>query len=673
MRFFSFFLGALSFFCLRAQDYTVNLTGFTFDPPLLTINVGETVNWVSNTGTHNVNGSTNSFPANPEGFSSGSPQPAPWTFSHTFNTPGVYAYACDPHISLGMLGSVIVLPASSAAGLVITGVMDGPLAGGLPKVVELTAVEDIPDLSAYGIGSANNGGGTDGVEFTFPPVSLPAGACLTVSNDSAGFFEFFGYYPDYVSSFATAVNGDDAVELFKDSLPIDVFGEIDVDGTGTAWEYLDGWVYRVNGTGPDGTSFNPANWIYSGINALDGAATNASAAVPYPACSYMGTAPSEMIANNDAGSTNQDVALVVHVLANDFLPNPVVSLAVISQPANGTTSVNGLESISYTPNAGFCGDTDVFTYEVCDNTSCDTATVSIEVICPAAYPLYNIADVIADSDGNYIPDSIGKSCEVQGIVYGVNLRGLLGVQFTLIDENDPDAGIGVYNNTENFGYLVNEGDKVAVRGVVDQYSGLTQIAVEDIEVLGSGTLHAPTVVSDLDESTESKLVRINNLYLTDPSTWDDSGASFNVEATNGTTNYQIRIDSDVNIAGTPAPPALFDIIGLGGQFDPTDPYDSGYQLLPRYLDDIINIVNVRTPDLSGHFSVGPNPFAGFLRVETSIPVQECIVQDITGNLLYADQPAGLTWTIETNQWPAGIYIISFRTEAGTWTTRVSRQ
>jgi hypothetical protein len=46
--------------------------------------------------------------------------------------------------------------------------IDGPLYGGTPKAIELYVYEDIVDLSIFGVGSANNGGGTDGEEFTFP-------------------------------------------------------------------------------------------------------------------------------------------------------------------------------------------------------------------------------------------------------------------------------------------------------------------------------------------------------------------------------------------------------------------------------------------------------------------------------------------------------------------------
>ena len=43
-------------------------------------------------------------------------------------------------------------------------------------------------------------------------------------------------------------------KLYHQNSVIDVFGDIDVDGTGQSWEYLDGWAYRNNNTGPDGTS-----------------------------------------------------------------------------------------------------------------------------------------------------------------------------------------------------------------------------------------------------------------------------------------------------------------------------------------------------------------------------------------------------------------------------------
>ena len=174
---------------------------------------------------------------------------------------------------------------ADAQNLVITGVVDGPLPGGLPKAVELCAIGDIPDLSAYGVGSANNGGGTDGEEFTFPAGAVSAGTYIYVASEAPGFSNFFGIAPDYTSG-ALSINGDDAIELFFNGAVSDVFGDINVDGTGEPWEHLDGWAYRNSGTGPDGSTFQLASWFFSGPNALDGETSNDTASTPFPIGSY---------------------------------------------------------------------------------------------------------------------------------------------------------------------------------------------------------------------------------------------------------------------------------------------------------------------------------------------------------------------------------------------------
>lgn len=177
---------------------------------------------------------------------------------------------------------------TSGSALIITGVVDGPLTGGVPKAVELYAVRDIADLSAYGVGSANNGGGSDGQEFTFPADSATAGDFIYVASESTGFTGFFGFAPDYTST-ALAINGDDAIELFFDTEVVDVFGDINLDGTGEPWDHLDGWAYRNDGTGPDRSTFILSNWSFSGVNALDTETSNATATTPFPIGTYSPT------------------------------------------------------------------------------------------------------------------------------------------------------------------------------------------------------------------------------------------------------------------------------------------------------------------------------------------------------------------------------------------------
>ncbi|MGB1062165.1 MAG: hypothetical protein ACPGZU_18640, partial [Ketobacter sp.] len=141
----------------------------------------------------------------------------------------------------GLLAALLASQANSAD-LVISAVYDGPLSGGTPKGVELYVINDIADLSAYGIGSANNGGGTDGEEFTFSG-SATAGTYLYVSSEATQFSSFFGFSPDFTTT-SMSINGDDAIELYSNDVVIDLFGDIDVDGTNTDWEYMDGWALR---------------------------------------------------------------------------------------------------------------------------------------------------------------------------------------------------------------------------------------------------------------------------------------------------------------------------------------------------------------------------------------------------------------------------------------------
>ncbi len=176
-------------------------------------------------------------------------------------------------------------PQAAAQDVVITGVVDGPLTGGVPKAIELCVVNDVADLSIYGVGSANNGGGSDGEEITFPAGPASAGTFLYVASEASGFAEFFGFAPTYTAN-AAAINGDDAIELFMSGGVVDVFGDINVDGNGEPWEYLDGWAYRDNGTGPDGSTFTIGNWSFSGPGALSGESSNGTAAVPFPIGAY---------------------------------------------------------------------------------------------------------------------------------------------------------------------------------------------------------------------------------------------------------------------------------------------------------------------------------------------------------------------------------------------------
>ena len=91
---------------LFAANHIVNTQGMSFVPMNLTINVGDSVTFINTSGSHNVNGTTSTFPTNPSSFSNPTGVSSGWTFIHVFTLPGIYNYTCDPHY--GMDGSIIV-------------------------------------------------------------------------------------------------------------------------------------------------------------------------------------------------------------------------------------------------------------------------------------------------------------------------------------------------------------------------------------------------------------------------------------------------------------------------------------------------------------------------------------------------------------------------------------
>ena len=109
------------------------------------------------------------------------------------------------------------------------------------------------------------------------------------------------------------------------------------------------------------------------------------------------------VANDDAYTTDEDTALTVPatgVLGNDIdADGDALTAAVATGPANGSVTVNGDGSFTYTPDVDFNG-TDTFTYTVTDaDGATDTATVTINVT-----PV-NDAPVDGDETANVTEDT----------------------------------------------------------------------------------------------------------------------------------------------------------------------------------------------------------------------------------------------------------------------------
>ena len=212
-------------------------------------------------------------------------------------------------------------------------------------------------------------------------------------------------------------------------------------------------------------------------------------------------------------------------------------------------------------------------------------------------PVYGI-DLITTVDANGIADSSSVQCVAIGTVLGVDMRQGAGNGYDLTI-SDGTGGIALFTFNDPIvsgsapiptNYQIQPGDMIAVNGTISQFNGKIQHSMNQVFLLAMGAnIPAPQPVTALDESTESELVIIHNLTLITPSQWPgpgSSGSGNNVDATNGVDTFSLRIADDVDLFGTPAPMGPFDMAGIGGQFDSSSPYTSGYQLLPRWAADM---------------------------------------------------------------------------------------
>ena len=168
------------------------------------------------------------------------------------------------------------------AGVLLTGIVDGTLSGGAPKAIEIY-VDGSEDLSAYRLERSSNGGAFSSVAdlnggYTDVFVYLVG----TAGNGLADFEAVFGTGGDFANvalvSGGVSGNGNDAFRL------VEIASGTVIDQVWTSDSsnvYLDSYLVRKDGTGPDG-GWEPANWLFGGNDALDGLdAAGIAAAVPF--------------------------------------------------------------------------------------------------------------------------------------------------------------------------------------------------------------------------------------------------------------------------------------------------------------------------------------------------------------------------------------------------------
>jgi len=213
---------------------------------------------------------------------------------------------------------------------------------------------------------------------------------------------------------------------------------------------------------------------------------------------------------------------------------------------------------------------------------------------------YSVITPLADirmTDTSGVTMYLGELVTVQGYVSVAGEFGYSGPAY-IQSELEGGYGLAVYDGVVASG-IIAIGDYITVTGWITQYNGLVEL--EDapynssynpvIDVMSSGHTLVPMDVEDLDnimEDYEGVLIEARGVRFVDTGLFL---GSTNYVVTSGYDEAEWRVDSDTNIEGNPIPENPVTVVGVLGQYDSSSPYFSGYQMLPRFIDDVY------TPDL----------------------------------------------------------------------------
>ena len=164
------------------------------------------------------------------------------------------------------------------------------------------------------------------------------------------------------------------------------------------------------------------------------------------------------------------------------------------------------------------------------------------------------------NDANGIPLRNNTLVTVRGVVTVANEFG--GPSYI----QDNSGGMAVFGAA--FSTAVTRGDEVVVSGLVQPFSGLTEIVNPVLDaIVSSGNSVEPTLVTASQvqndgiggvELYEGRLVRINDVTVVGTGAW---GANTNYTVFDPTDSTQVRIDNNTTLVGGPIPVSFCDMIG----------------------------------------------------------------------------------------------------------------
>lgn len=186
-----------------------------------------------------------------------------WNHAGPLGDYAVTFYAADKD---GPVGKTIRITVSTLPRLIISEVTDPAGTGGdAGRFVELyNAGSDAIDLAASGwiLSKQMN----DGAWYDIPLTgTVAAASAWVIAYNADDFQDIYGFAPDQ-SSGTVSGNGDDAYFLYcggnhTNGVLVDLYGEVNTAGSGTAWDYEDSRAVRKNHIISPNNLWTASEWI----------------------------------------------------------------------------------------------------------------------------------------------------------------------------------------------------------------------------------------------------------------------------------------------------------------------------------------------------------------------------------------------------------------------------
>jgi alpha-tubulin suppressor-like RCC1 family protein len=206
------------------------------------------------------------------------------------------------------------------------------------------------------------------------------------------------------------------------------------------------------------------------------------------------------VANDDAGSTNEDTAVVVDVIGNDTdTDGPSLAVGSVGAPAHGSAAATSPTEITYTPHPGYCG-ADGFAYNVSDGTATDAGTVAVTVSCVNDGPNAGDDSATTAEDTPTTIDVLANDTDPEGDTLTVTAvtdppHGTVANNGTNITYTpDPD-----FCGADDFGYTASDGsasDSALVIPVIVTCQNDSPVANDDSASTSEDTSVGVAVVSN---------------------------------------------------------------------------------------------------------------------------------------------------------------------------------